>query len=94
MYNVKDFYRRIKNHFFVLIVKSLFKLITKAAEHKQFKSCNAVGINLADALISENQSDMKVELSKVLRNVIRVMTGSIEDSTFGLSSNRSNNALA
>lgn len=51
-------------------------------------------MNLSDALISEHQSDMKVELSKVLRNIIGVMTGSIEDSTFGLSSHKSTNALA
>ena len=38
MYNVKDFYKRIKNNFFVLIVKEIFKLIVKAKEHKQFKS--------------------------------------------------------
>ena len=36
---------------------------------------------------------MKVELSKVLRNIIGIMTGSIEDSTYGLSSHRSANAL-
>jgi len=52
-----------------------------------------VALNLADSLISENQSDMKVELSKVLRNIIGIMTGSIEDSTYGLSSHRSSNAL-
>lgn len=51
-------------------------------------------MNLSDALISEHQSDLKVELSKVLRNIIGVMTGSIEDSTFGLSSHKSTNALA
>ena len=65
----------------------------KAKEFKQFKSCSQVALNLSDALISENQSDMKVELSKVLRNVIGVMTGSIEDSTYGLSSQRSSNVL-
>ena len=86
IYNVKDFYKRIKNNFFVQIVKEIFKLIVKAKEYKQFKSCSQVALNLADALISENQSDMKVELSKVLRNVIGIMTGSIEDSTYGLSS--------
>lgn len=67
-------------------MKEIFKLIVKAKEHKQFKSCSAVALNLADALIFENQGDYKVELSKVLRNIIGVMTGSIEDSTFGLSS--------
>ena len=77
----------------MLIVKEIFKLIVKAKEHKQFKSCSQVALNLADALISENQSDMKVELSKVLRNIIGIMTGSIEDSTYGLSSHRSSNAL-
>ena len=41
---------------------------------------------MADALISENQKEFKVELTKVLRNVIGVLTGSIEDSTYGLSS--------
>lgn len=90
---MKDFYKRIKNNFFVQIIKEIFKLIVKAKEHKQFKSCSQVALNLSDALISENQSDMKVELSKVLRNIIGVMTGSIEDSTYGLSSHRSSNAL-
>ena len=90
---MKDFYKRIKNNFFVEIVKKIFQLIVKAKEFKQFKSCSQVALNLSDALISENQSDMKVELSKVLRNVIGVMTGSIEDSTYGLSSQRSNHAL-
>lgn len=90
---MKDFYKRIKNNFFVLIVKEIFKLIVKAKEYKQFKSCSQVALNLSDALISENQSDMKMELSKVLRNIIGMMTGSIEDSTFGLSSQRSTNAL-
>jgi len=75
-------------------VKEIFKLIVKAKEFKQFKSCSQVAMNLSDALISEHQSDMKVELSKVLRNIIGVMTGSIEDSTFGLSSHKSTNALA
>ena len=42
MYNVKDFYKRIKNQFFVLIVKEIFKLIVKAKEHRQFKSCSMV----------------------------------------------------
>ena len=34
MYNVKDFHKRIKNQFFVLIVKEIFKLIVKAKEHR------------------------------------------------------------
>ena len=51
LYNVKDFYKRIKNNFFVLIIKEIFKLIVKAKEYKQFKSCSQVGLNLADALI-------------------------------------------
>lgn len=50
-------------------------------------------MNVADAFISENQSDMKVELSKVLRTIVRNLTGSIDESTYGLSSNRSTNAL-
>lgn len=93
MYNIKDFYKRIKNHFFVLMIKSLFNLIVKASQHRQFKSSSAVAMNVADAFISENQSDMKVELSKVLRTIVRNLTGSIDESTYGLSSNRSTNAL-
>mmetsp|Transcript_35734 Transcript_35734/g.47018 ORF Transcript_35734/g.47018 Transcript_35734/m.47018 type:complete len:245 (-) Transcript_35734:797-1531(-) len=94
LYNVKDFYKRIKSNFFVLIIKELFKLIVRAKELKQFKSCSQVGVNLADALIAENQSDMKVELSKVLRNIIAIMSGSIDESTVGaLSASVSNSAL-
>ena len=40
MYNVKNFYERIKNHFFVMIIKEIFKLIVKAKEHRQFKSAS------------------------------------------------------
>lgn len=76
------------------MIKALFNLIVKVYENRQFKSSSAVAMNIADALISEDQSDMKVELSKVLRSVIRVLTGSIEESTMGLSSNRSTNALS
>jgi len=54
LYNVKDFYKLIKNEFFCIIVKEIFKLIVKAKEHKQFKSCSQVALNLADALINEN----------------------------------------
>ena len=51
-------------------------------------------MNLSDALISENQSDMKNELSKVLRNIVAIMTGSIDESTVGgLSVSASNSAL-
>ena len=42
MYNVKNFYERIKNHFFVMIIKEIFKLIEKAKEHRQFKSASQV----------------------------------------------------
>ena len=95
MYNVKNFYERIKNHFFVMIIKEIFKLIVKAKEHKQFKSASQVAQNLSDALISENQSDMKNELSKVLRNIIAIMSGSIDESTVGgLSASVSNSALS
>ena len=94
MYGSKDFFKRVKNHFFVLIFKSVFKLIEKAAELKQFKSCSQVALNLADALITEDHQDQKMELSKVLRNMLRVMTGAIEDSTMGLSSHRSSHTLA
>ena len=38
LYCDKDLYKRIKNNFFVLIVKEIFKLIVKAKEYKQFKS--------------------------------------------------------
>jgi len=94
MYSVKDFYGRIKNNFFSLITKEILKLIVKAKEYRQFKSVSQVAMNLADALISENQSDMKIELSKVLRNIIAMMSGSIDESTVGgLSVSASNSAL-
>ena len=92
LYCEKDLYKRIKNNFFVLIVKEIFKLIVKAKEYKQFKSCSTVGQNLANALIREDQSAMERELAKVMRNVIAVMTGSVDES-MGLSSQRSSTML-
>ena len=93
VYGQKDFQKRIKNHFFVLMVKALFNLVTLAYEHKQYKSTSAVALNLADAFISEVQSDMKVELSKVIRGILRGLTGAVDTSTCGLSSSRSTSAL-
>ena len=88
-YTAKDFFKRIKNAYLLLIVKEIFKLIVRAKDLKLIKSQMKCALQLSDAIIDETQMDMKGELSKVIRNIISQMTGSFDESSMMQSSGRS-----
>ena len=52
-YVAKDFYKRIKNEYLLVIIKDIVKLIVKAKELKLIKSQMKCAIQLSDAIISE-----------------------------------------
>lgn len=76
-YSNKDFYKRIKNEHLTMIIREIFKIVTKARDCGLFKSNSAVAFELSQAIILETQEDMKGELQKVIKSLIDQRRGSV-----------------
>ena len=74
------------------IIEKLFNLVAKARMLGLFNNLTAVSNNLSDSILDEENSDMKLELSRIIKAVIEVIATNLA-STSSIGKSKSGSSL-